>query len=177
MARKPLFHKVVCRRGPMKSRERIRRRRPSQGGSGGSNPLGATHLRPPNFGGCSPLPGRPQFGVIRPGTQWVHKRTSRGRGWRPRARSKQGRRATSGAFAAANAYDCVACCGELQEVSPRPGRTTVALGLRASRIAQTLRTSVTTVSMRRRQSSPLAQHHAIASGKASSCSVAAVRCS
>ena len=26
-----------------------------------------------------------------------------------------------------------ACCGELQEVSPRPGRTTVALGLRACR--------------------------------------------
>ncbi len=41
----------------------------------------------------------------------------------------------------------------------------------------TARTSVTTGSMRRRQSPPFAQHQAMASGMASNCSVTARRCS
>ncbi len=66
-------------------------------------------------------------------------------------------------------YRGIACCAELQEVSPRPGRTTAALGLRAVSDGPE---DVGDGSMRRRQNSALAQHHqATSSGTASSSSL------
>lgn len=59
---------------------------------------------------------------------------------------------------------------EFQEVSPRPGRTTVALGLRAYLGSYTSRISRTTGRMRARHSPPRAQHQATASGMARSSS-------
>jgi len=61
------------------------------------------------------------------------------------------------------------------EVSPAAIRTVGEPGLALSGpgLAQTRRTVVTTGWIRRRQSPPLAQHQAIASGMASSCSALA----
>ena len=73
-------------------------------------------------------------------------------------------------------YRC-ACCVELQEVSPRPGRTTVALGLRDFWGGQTSRVPMMVGLMSLRQSPPFAQHQAIASGMASSASVCERLCS
>jgi hypothetical protein len=59
-------------------------------------------------------------------------------------------------------YSGIGCCVELQEVNPRPGRTTVALRLRA--VSDGPDRSVTMGSMARRRYSALAQHQATSSG-------------
>jgi len=69
-------------------------------------------------------------------------------------------------------YRGIACCVDRQEVSPRPGRTTVALGLRA---VSDRPEHVGDGSMRRRHYSALAQHQATSSGTASSSSLTACR--